>query len=121
MTLETSYERRKKRNILHLPRYIAPYQVSVFPLVVKDGLPEKAVQIYQLLLNAGFVAAYDESGSIGRRYARSDEIGTPLAVTADYDTLESGAVTVRDRDSWDQVTLNVGDLVERLRRYHDNE
>jgi glycyl-tRNA synthetase len=121
MALETSYERRKKRNILHLPRYIAPYQVSVFPLVTKDGLRDKAVQIYQLLLNARFVAAYDESGSIGRRYARSDEIGTPLAVTVDYDTLESGAVTVRDRDSWEQVTLNVGDLAERLRRYHDNE
>jgi len=119
--LETSYERRKKRNIFHLPRCIAPFQVSVLPLVTKDGLPEKAIQIHRSLLESGFVAAYDESGSIGRRYARSDEIGTPLAVTIDYDTLENGAVTIRDRDSWDQVTLHVGDLAGRLRRYYENE
>lgn len=129
VALESSYEQREimvrkkptKRNIFHFSKSLAPFQVSVFPLMTKDGLPEKANQVFNMLQEAGFVTAYDESGSIGRRYARSDEIGTPLAVTIDYDTLEKDTVTVRDRDSWRQVTLQVQDLTERIRRYYDDE
>jgi len=110
VALETSYRRRKKRDILALPRSLSPINVSVLPLVTRDGLPEKAAEVHRLLLEVGLVAAYDDSGSIGRRYARSDEIGTPLAVTIDYDTLEDGTVTVRDRDSWSQVRRKIGDL-----------
>ena len=117
MVLEASYRRRKKRNIFAFPRNVAPINVSVLPLVTKDGLPEKAAEVHKLLLDAGLVAEYDESGSIGRRYARSDEIGTPLAVTIDYDTLEDNTVTVRDRDSWSQVRQRIKDLPEVLWRY----
>ncbi len=121
MALENSYERRNKRNILRLPRDIAPIQVSVLPLVTKDGLPEKAAEIHKTLTEAGLVATYDESGSIGRRYARSDEIGTPLAVTIDYDTIEKVTVTIRDRDSWDQVRLPTRELPGRLGNYFDQK
>jgi glycyl-tRNA synthetase len=122
MTLDMAYEIKEKRNIFRLPRDIAPFQISVLPLVTKDGLPEKTRKIYKMLLDAGFVASYDESGSIGRRYARSDEIGTPLAITIDYDnTMKYDVVTIRDRDSWDQVALPILDLVKRLRQYYYGE
>jgi glycyl-tRNA synthetase len=119
MTLEAAYERKENRNIFRLPRDVAPIQAAVLPLVTKDGLPEKATEIHRTLLDTGFVASYDESGSIGRRYARSDEIGTPLAVTIDYDTLEKHTVTIRDRDSWTQVLLPAQDLAGKLRQYYD--
>jgi glycyl-tRNA synthetase len=117
--LETSYTVRDKRNVLSLPRDLAPYRVSVLPLVTKDGLPEKTREVHEALLDAGIIAAYDESGSIGRRYARSDEIGTPIAVTVDYDTLKEDTVTLRDRDSWEQVRLPIKELACRLRAYFD--
>ncbi|MGA9387705.1 MAG: His/Gly/Thr/Pro-type tRNA ligase C-terminal domain-containing protein, partial [Candidatus Bathyarchaeia archaeon] len=60
---------------------------------------------------------YDEAGSIGRRYARADEVGIPLGITVDYDTLENNTVTIRDRDSWVQVRCGIEDLPELLRRY----
>ena len=116
--LEASYEHKEKRNIFHLPRDLAPYQLSVFPLVTKDGLPEKAVEIHRALLGAGFAAFYDERGSVGRRYARSDEAGTPLAVTIDYDTLQDEAVTIRDRDTWGQVRTSIKDLTALLKEYY---
>jgi len=119
--LEFAYRRRKKRNILAIPRRLAPIQISVFPLVSRDGLPEKASEIHGLLLEAGFVAAYDDSGSIGRRYARSDEVGTPLAVTVDYQTLEDDTVTIRDRDSWGQVRQEVPGLPGLLQGYFSGE
>ena len=119
--LEATYERKKKRNVFHLPRELAPYQVAVFPLVTKDGLPEKAREIYDLLLNEGFWVVYDEAGSIGRRYARVDEIGVPLAVAVDYDTVDGDVLTIRDRDSWEQVSLSVSQLPEALEAYFKRE
>jgi len=119
--LEATYERKKKRNVFHLPRERAPYQVAVFPLVTKDGLPEKAREIYDLLLNEGFWVVYDEAGSIGRRYARVDEIGVPLAVAVDYDTVDGDVLTIRDRDSWEQVSLSVSQLPEALEAYFKRE
>jgi glycyl-tRNA synthetase len=119
VTMETAYERREKRNVFRFPRRLAPYSVGVFSLVTKDGLPEKAAEIGKMLVNEGFMVASDDSGSIGRRYARQDEIGTPLNVTVDYDTIEKGLVTIRDRDSWRQVSVYVNDLREKLRAYFD--
>jgi glycyl-tRNA synthetase len=120
VAFEFAYERKEKRNILQLPRDIVPYQLSVNPLVTKDGLPEKARQIYKLLQDTGFTVQYDDSGSIGRRYARSDEIGIPLAITIDYEnTLEKDIVTIRDRDSWTQVKTQLSDLVELLGKYYN--
>jgi glycyl-tRNA synthetase len=121
VTLENSYERKNKRNILHLPKQLVPYQIGVFPLVTKDELPMKAAEVRDLLQDAGFWILYDESGSIGRRYARSDEVGTPLAIAVDYETRDHNVLTIRNRDSWEQVSLNLSDLVERLERYFQGE
>jgi len=117
VAVEYAYQAKKDRALLSLPRELAPVQFGVYPLVSKDGLPEKASQVYQMLVREGFTAEYDESGSIGRRYARADEAGTPLGVTIDYDTLKDEAVTIRDRDSWKQVRSEVKQLPELLRAY----
>jgi glycyl-tRNA synthetase len=117
VALEYAYTKRKKRTLLSLSRDIAPIQASVFPLVSKDGLPEKAKQVYQMLINEDFAVEWDESGSIGRRYARADEAGTPLGITIDYRTLEDGTVTLRDRDSWRQVRSEVDNLPQLLHTY----
>jgi len=117
VALEYAYTTRNGRTVLSFPRDIAPIQVGVYPLVSKDGLPEKAREIYQMLINEGFTAEYDESGSIGRRYARADEIGTPLGITIDYQTLEDNTVTIRDRDSWRQVRTKIEKLPELLSKY----
>ncbi|MBT7915803.1 glycine--tRNA ligase, partial [Candidatus Bathyarchaeota archaeon] len=122
ITMENSYERRDgKRNIMHIPKELAPYQVAVFPIVKKDGIAEKAKEVSDILISKGFWVSYDQGGSIGRRYARVDEIGTPLAVAIDYETMESGTITIRDRDSWEQVKLKVDGLPEALDAYFKGE
>lgn len=121
VTLETNYERKNKRNIFHLTRELAPYQVAVLPLVSKDGISEKAQKIRNMLIQKGFWVTYDEKGSIGRRYARSDEIGTPLAITVDYDTRNIDVLTIRDRDSWKQVKTTVQELPSDLEAYFKYE
>jgi len=117
VAVEYAYQAKKDRALLTLPRELAPIQVGVYPLVSKDGLPEKAMQVYQMLVKGGFMAEYDGSGSIGRRYARADEVGTPLGITIDYDTLKDESVTIRDRDSWKQVRAQIGQLAESLQGY----
>jgi glycyl-tRNA synthetase len=107
VALEYAYKVRKERTVLNFPRDIAPLQLAVLPLVSKGGLPEKALSLRDLLVDEGFSVEYDDGGSIGRRYARFDEIGTPLCVTVDYKTVEDGTVTVRDRASWKQVRAKV--------------
>ncbi len=102
------------KTILHLSSAIAPYRAAVFPLMKKDGLSEKAREIYAELKKAVPSAIYDESGSIGKRYARMDEIGTPFCITIDHQTLEDGTVTVRERDSCSQERIKTGKLAERL-------
>ncbi|MBD3155842.1 MAG: glycine--tRNA ligase [Candidatus Aenigmarchaeota archaeon] len=92
------------------PAKIAPYLAGVFPLVRKDGLPEKAQDVIEDLKKEGFDVFYDESGSIGKRYARADEIGTPFAITIDYDTLKDDTVTIRNRDSTKQIRIHIKDL-----------
>jgi glycyl-tRNA synthetase len=115
--LEYGYTQTKDRVVLNIPIDIAPIQVSVFPLMAKDGLDEKARSVCEMLRRAKFDVEYDESGTIGRRYARADEVGVPIAVTIDYDTLKDEAVTLRDRVTWKQVRTPVASLVEGLRAY----
>ena len=117
VALEYAYQVKEDRAILRFPRDIAPVQVGVFPLVSKDGLPEKAQSICRMLVDDGFHADYDEAGSIGRRYARADEVGSQLAVTVDYDSLKDDSVTIRDRDSWKQVRTKAKDLRALLHEY----
>jgi glycyl-tRNA synthetase len=117
VALEYAYTKRNKRNLLSLSRDIAPIQMSVFPLVSKDNLPEKTKEIYHMLLTEGFLVEFDESGSIGRRYARADEVGTVLGITIDYQTLEDGTVTLRDRDSWRQVRSKIDCLPKLIHAY----
>ncbi|MCP3916095.1 MAG: glycine--tRNA ligase [bacterium] len=98
------------RVVLHFHPEIAPITVGVFPLVKKDGMPEKAREIEGELRRARMATFYDEKGAIGRRYRRQDEVGTPFCVTVDGDTLSDGVVTVRERDSMEQTTVKVADL-----------
>ncbi len=91
------------RVVMALPYSLAPYKIAILPLMKKDGLADKAWEIYEALRTQGISAEYDESGSIGKRYRRQDEIGTPWCVTVDYDTLESGTVTLRHRDTMEQI------------------
>lgn len=121
VTLEYAYSEREGRVVLKLPKDLAPIEIVVLPLVSRDGLPEVAKRVYEELVHRGFRVEYDESGSIGRRYARVDEIGVPLAVTVDHQTLEDNSVTVRDRDTWSQVRVKVEELPAKLRAYLDGE
>lgn len=117
IALEYAYQTKEDRTLLSFPPAIVPLQLGVYPLMSKDGLPEKASELHKLLLDEGFVVEYDEAGSIGRRYARADEIGVPLGITVDYDTMKDNTVTIRDRDSWKQVRSKIEDLPELLRKY----
>ena len=117
VALEYAYRVKDDRVVMSFPRSIAPTQVGVYPLVSKDGLVEKAQVVHKLLANEGFAAEFDETGSIGRRYARADEAGVPLGITIDYDTLNDGTVTIRDRDTWQQVRSSIKDLPKVLQKY----
>ena len=106
------------RVVLHLSPAVAPYQVAVLPLSKKEELSAVARPLEQEL-RARFATDYDDTGSIGKRYRRQDEIGTPLAITVDFQTLEDHAATIRDRDSMEQVRVPLDQLAfaceERLR------
>ena len=95
------------RTVLHLHPALAPYKVAVLPLSKK--LSEKAEEVYAKL-SKNFMCDYDEAGSIGKRYRREDEIGTPYCVTIDFDTLEDECVTIRDRDTMEQVRVKIDEL-----------
>ena len=95
------------RTVLHLHPALAPYKVAVLPLSKK--LSEKADEVYTKL-SKKFMCDYDEAGSIGKRYRREDEIGTPYCVTIDFDTLEDESVTIRDRDTMEQVRVKIDEL-----------
>ena len=95
------------RVVLHLHPALAPYKVAVLPLSKK--LSEKAQEVYENL-SKKFMCDYDEAGSIGKRYRREDEIGTPYCVTIDFDTLEDNKVTIRDRDTMEQVRIDISEI-----------
>ena len=105
-----------ERVVLALSSEIAPVKASVFPLVNKDGLREKAREVFESLLQAVPCCEFDDSGSIGRRYARADEAGTPFCITVDYQTMEDGTVTVRERDSGKQERVQASELSAVLAR-----
>jgi glycyl-tRNA synthetase len=103
----------RKRTVLRLHPRLAPVKAAVLPLVSKAGMPERAREIYEEV-RGRVPAEYDEGGSIGRRYRRQDEIGTPWGITVDGQTMEDGTVTLRDRDSLDQERVPAEGLAERL-------
>ena len=101
------------REVMHLSPAIAPYKVAVLPLMKKYH-QEKASDIYNML-SKEFMTSYDETGNIGKRYRRQDVIGTPYCVTIDEETLNNNTVTVRDRDTMEQITLKVEELVDYIK------
>ncbi|MBR6348676.1 MAG: glycine--tRNA ligase [Spirochaetales bacterium] len=103
------------RTVLHFHPSVAPVTVAVLPLVKKDGLAEYASKLEHELRD-DFATFYDQSGAIGRRYRRQDEIGTPYCVTVDYDTMNDNTVTLRFRDSMEQVRVPVSELVSTIRK-----
>jgi glycyl-tRNA synthetase len=118
MILTDAYEEEKLedgdvRTVMHFHPKIAPITVAVLPLVKKDGIAELAKEIEQGL-REDFATFYDQSGAIGRRYRRMDEVGTPFCVTVDYDSKEDNTVTLRFRDSMEQVRVPVSELSARI-------
>jgi glycyl-tRNA synthetase len=103
------------RVVLGLKPSLAPLKTGVFPLVKKDGMPERATAIHEDLRRRGIQSFYDEAGAIGRRYRRQDEAGTPFCITVDGETGESGTVTVRDRDTMEQTRIAEDQIVGWLR------
>ncbi|MBX0295945.1 glycine--tRNA ligase [Haloarcula nitratireducens] len=111
----------EERTYLDLPPEQAPTTVGVFPLMDKDGMAEYAGDIADALREAGHSVTYDDSGAIGRRYRRQDEVGTPYCVTVDYESLEEDTVTLRERDSTEQTRVSIDGLAETLDRLADGE
>ncbi|MGV8143049.1 MAG: glycine--tRNA ligase [Methanothermobacter sp.] len=110
------FHREDERTILKLPADVAPVEVNVFPLVNKEELANLALEIKSQLRVDGLIAEYDVSGTIGRRYARSDEIGVPYVVTVDHDSLNDNTVTIRNRDDSKQVRVSIKDVYGILDR-----
>ena len=112
--LSASYKNEKledgsERSVLSLPAALAPIKVAVMPLTKKDGLPEKAHEVLNLL-KYDYNCTYDEKDSPGKRYRRQDAIGTPYCVMIDHQTMEDNTVTIRDRDTMEQIRVNVSEL-----------
>ena len=119
MVLSDAYEEQTLedgdvRTVLHFHPNVAPVMVAVLPLVKKDGLAEYASKL-EHELREDFATDYDQSGAIGRRYRRQDEIGTPYCITVDYDTLNDNTVTLRFRDSMQQVRIPVSEIVNTIK------
>ena len=110
---EEELENGETREVMKFIPYLAPYKVCVLPLAKKYH-SEKATEIYNEL-SKHFMTTYDETGSIGKRYRRSDAIGTPWAITVDDETIKNGTVTVRDRDTMEQITLKVEEVVDYVK------
>lgn len=105
-------EELEERIVLRLPSEVAPVQVAVLPLLTREELIKHAKYIETILRKNKILVSYDDSGTIGRRYRRQDEIGTPFAITIDYETLEDDTVTIRDRDTMKQIRVKIADLPE---------
>lgn len=118
---ETDEIEGETRTRLALDSEIAPTTVGVFPLMDKDGMGEKAHEIAAELRTNGFDVTYDDSGNIGRRYRRQDEVGTPFCVTVDYEGVEDDTVTLRERDSTEQVRVDAADLPDLLSSLKDGD
>jgi glycyl-tRNA synthetase len=103
----------EERIVLRLNPRLAPVKAALLPLLRKSGQPEKAQEVMRML-QTRFMVAYDQAGSIGRRYRRQDEVGTPFAVTIDHQTMDDDTVTLRDRDSTTQDRVPVNNLIAEL-------
>jgi glycyl-tRNA synthetase len=114
--LESSWKVDDDREWISLPQDTSPYDLLVAPLMTKDGLDDSAKEIFAKAQNLGVDAYYDEAGSIGRRYARADEIGIFFSMTVDHQTLKDGTVTLRERDSKAQSRVSVEDALGKVRR-----
>jgi glycyl-tRNA synthetase len=112
--LESCYREEGDRAFFAFPKRTAPYIAGVFSLVKKDGIDSKAEEVFTLLKDAGLYVLLDHSGSIGKRYARADEIGVPYCITVDYDTMQDGTVTLRERDTKGQTRVNIQELAKVL-------
>jgi len=110
--------RGETRNLLRFHPALSPIKVGIFPLVKKEGMPEVAINIYNDLKKR-FNCFYDEKGAVGRRYRRQDEAGTPFCITVDGQTLQDQTVTVRERDSMEQIRVSTGQLLNHLREKLD--
>jgi glycyl-tRNA synthetase len=117
VVLDRAYSEEGERVVLKMPPRLAPITAGVYPLIEDENMIRIARKIYQDLVKAGFYVLYDESGSIGRRYARADEIGVPLGITVDGRTLEDGTVTIRFRDTREQIRIKIEDIVGWVREY----
>ncbi|MCI8588126.1 MAG: glycine--tRNA ligase [Bacilli bacterium] len=106
---EETLEDGTTREVMHFHPFIAPYKVAILPLLKKYH-SEKATEIYHLF-SKSFMTTYDESGNIGKRYRRQDVVGTPYCITIDDNTLNEGTVTIRDRDTMEQITVSVEDAI----------
>ncbi|MCD6493186.1 MAG: glycine--tRNA ligase [Archaeoglobaceae archaeon] len=111
----------EERRVLRLKRWMSPVQVAVLPLLSKDEFVNVAKRISEMLKANGIFTEYDDSGSIGRRYRRYDEIGTPFCITIDHQTLEDNTVTIRDRDTTKQVRVKIDELVGILKELLNSE
>ena len=101
----------EERTVLKISPRLSPIKVAILPLVKKDGMPEKAMNIYQKIKKV-FPAYYDSGGAIGRRYRRQDEIGTPFCITIDGESLSKETVTIRDRDTCKQQRIHHKEIIE---------
>jgi glycyl-tRNA synthetase len=110
---EETLEDGSSRTVLALPPALAPVKASILPLLKKDGLPEKAREIFDVL-KYDFNIQYDEKDSIGKRYRRQDAIGTPFCITVDHQSLEDNTVTLRERDSMQQERVSIESLYARI-------
>ncbi len=111
---EETLEDGSQRTVLRLKPKIAPVKIALLPLMKKDGLPELAREIQKQLKIFGYTE-YDESGAIGKRYRRQDEIGTPVCITIDYESKDDNAVTIRDRDTMTQERIKISELIDYLK------
>ena len=109
-------EKKDTRIIVKFPFILAPFKAAILPLMKKDGMSEKATEIYTNLRKKGISISYDEAGSIGKRYRREDENGTPFCFTIDYETISENTVTVRNRDTMQQSRISGEEIENYLTR-----
>jgi glycyl-tRNA synthetase len=111
---EETLQDGSQRTVLKLPASLAPVKAAILPLVNKDGLTEKALEVFDRL-KYHFLCQFDLKDAIGRRYRRQDAIGTPYCITVDHQTLEDSTVTLRDRDSMEQERISIENLTTVLK------
>ncbi|AAT43699.1 glycyl-tRNA synthetase [Picrophilus oshimae DSM 9789] len=114
LMVQSYHKNEKGYNVLSFKPEMAPYHFAVLPLIKKENFIKKSMEIYNMIMSIDSYVYYDETGSIGKRYSRQDEIGTPFCITIDYETLENDSVTVRFRDTGNQERIDKKDLLDYL-------